>query len=150
MRTYDDPAAAVRAMCEGWAERLHPEARVVGDKWPMLGALHPDGSGRRVWEDLRAVFPDCRLLWMMRDLEETVRSAVRAWPGQNPKVRRAQAEERLAGMRLCPDARWVQLEDLNAAPRKTMRGVLAWAGLGEEAYHWEEFDAHFEDGHRIN
>jgi hypothetical protein len=148
--TYHDAHDVTRAMCEGFADCLHPEARVIGDKWPMLGALHPDGSGRRVWEDLRELWPECRLLWMNRDLEATVRSALRAWPGQKAAVRRAQAFERLEGQGLCEDAYWVQLEHLNARPRSIMEGVLEFANLPAETYPWETFDQHFREGHRVN
>ena len=147
---YDDPVAVTRAMLDGYIDRLHPGVRVCGDKWPLFGALHPDGSGRRCWEDLRVVWPDCKILWMNRDYEAAIASACRTWPHGEEATWRTNALERLEGQRLCPDAHWVQLEDLNARPREIMEGVLEFAGLDGADYPWEKFDAHFVEGHRVN
>jgi hypothetical protein len=147
---YDDPASVTRAMCDGYVSRLHPEVRVCGDKWPNFGALHADGSGRRVWEDLRVVWPDCKLLWMDRDFEAAIESACRTWPHGDEATFRAQAKERRIGQRLCEDAYWVRLEALNANPREVIEGVLEFANLPAETYPWETFDQHFREGHRVN
>lgn len=145
------PAEVVRAMCEGYMERLHPQARVCGDKWPMLGAKHPAIEGRRVWEDLREIMPGCKLLFMDRNLADATASAVRVWPTQaGVRMYRRQAQERLAGQKLCEDAYWVKLEVLNKKPREIMEGVLEFANLPADAYPWDAFDAHFKEGHRVN
>ena len=150
LRQYDDPAEVVRAMCEGYIERLHPTVRVCGDKTPMLGALHPRRDGRRVWEDLRLLWPDCKLLWMDRPLEEAIASGLRVWPHRKEADQRADALERLDGQRLCADALWVPLADLNARPREVLGEVLNWVGLPQAAYPWDEALKYFEPGHRVN
>lgn len=151
LATVDDAHEITRAMCEGYVERLHPEARVCGDKAPNYGALHPDGSGRRIWHDLRDLWPDCKLLVMNRDIDAVVESALRTWPGRvNARAVRRDSQERLNGHALIPDAYHVQLEELEANPREVMRGVLEFANLPAESYPWESFDAHFEAGHRVN
>jgi hypothetical protein len=152
LKQYEGAAAeVVRAMCEGYVERLHPEVRVAGDKWPMLGAMHPTIPGRRVWEDLRLIMPECKILFMDRALEAAAASAVRVWPTQaTTATYRRQATERLEGQRECTDAFWVRLEALNADPREVMEGVLEFADLPAATYPWEEFDVYFEQGHRVN
>lgn len=151
LATVDDAHEITRAMCGGYVERLHPEARVCGDKAPYYGMPHPDGSGRRFWHDLRDLWPDCKLLVMHRDFGAVVESAMRTWPGRHTEGRLAQeAQLRAEGHALIPDPYNVQLEELEASPREVMRGVLEWANLPAEAYPWERFDEHFEPGHRVN
>lgn len=149
LTSYDSAEDITRAMCVGYMEHLHPEARVVGDKTPMPGAFHPIDGSRRVWEDLRHLWPDCRLLFMDRDLDEAVASAKRVW-NEPEDVARAQALERREGQRLCPDGFRVQLEELNADPRRVMSMVLRWANLPISTYPWDEFDVYFQSGHRVN
>lgn len=63
---------------------------------------------------------------------------------------RQQAQERLEGQALIPDAYHVQLDALNAYPHETLGAVLDWLGLPQEGYPWGKVGAYFEPGHRIN
>lgn len=147
---YDDPAENVRGMCDGYLDCLHPEVRVGGDKWPALGSLATPDGNERLWQLLRMLWPDCKLLFMHRPFEEAMASARRTWPNEDHTLRVRQTRERLEGEALCSDAYHVELENLNARPHEVMVDVLEFANLSAETYPWDKFDEYFQKGHRVN
>ena len=155
----DDALDWVRRMMAG-ARSRYPDALVWGARNNIYG---------HHWEQLRKLFPNCKIIVMDRDVEEVVESILACdWWLEDPCPPETQADEREVWftrrrhstrgavlqvrelMRPCPGAKWVQLAELNASPREVITDLLSWVGLRADTYPWDVAMARFVEGARIN
>ncbi len=150
-----------------WVRRMMAGAR---SRYP--GALVWGGCNNTYgghWQQLRELFPECKILVMDRDVDEVVDSVLRQdWWVQDPcppetepdrreqwftRRRRStrEAVREVRGlMEPCPGAKWLQLAELNAHPRREIASLLTWAGLDVGTYPWDTAMERFVPGARIN
>ena len=129
LQQYGAGMDMARAMCEGLRAQFGSPA-VFGDKTPIY-CFH--------WRTLRALWPDCRILIMDRELDEVAESLCRqSWGPNDIDQGRAEALRYRNALRGCPQRQRIWLPDLRSDPAGVMMGVLHHLNLPLDSYPMDE------------